>query len=91
MCFSKFYVNVLTWLMSRKIGYIVQTFNLIPVLTIIENVTLPTVFAGVPRDEGLRRAEKFLTLVGLARTAGQQQRVASTMAMVMDAAIILAG
>jgi putative ABC transport system ATP-binding protein len=89
----------LAWLRCRKIGYIFQTFNLIPVLTALENVALPTVFAGVPRDEGLRRAEKLLTSVGLGDrlhhrpselSAGQQQRVAIARAMANDPAIILA-
>ena len=89
----------LAWLRCRKIGYIFQTFNLIPVLTAVENVSLPTVFAGVPRDEGLKRAEKILTSVGLGErihhrpgelSAGQQQRVAIARAMANDPAIILA-
>jgi putative ABC transport system ATP-binding protein len=89
----------LAWLRCRKIGYIFQTFNLIPVLTAEENVSLPTVFAGVPRDEGLERADKLLTSVGLGErlrhrptelSAGQQQRVAIARAMANDPAIILA-
>ncbi len=89
----------LAWLRCRKIGYIFQTFNLIQVLTAVENVSLPTVFAGVPRDEGLERAEKLLTSVGLGErlhhrptelSAGQQQRVAIARAMANDPAIILA-
>jgi putative ABC transport system ATP-binding protein len=89
----------LAWLRCRKIGYIFQTFNLIQVLTAVENVALPTVFAGIPRDEGLERAEKLLTSVGLGErihhrptelSAGQQQRVAIARAMANDPAIILA-
>jgi putative ABC transport system ATP-binding protein len=89
----------LAWLRCRKIGYIFQTFNLIPVLTALENVSLPTVFAGVPRDEGLEKAQKLLTSVGLGDrvhhrpgelSAGQQQRVAIARAMANDPAIILA-
>ena len=89
----------LAWLRCRKIGYIFQTFNLITVLTALENVALPTVFAGVPRDEGLARAEKLLNSVGLGErqdhrplelSAGQQQRVAIARAMANDPAIILA-
>jgi len=96
---SKLDAYELAWLRCRKIGYIFQTFNLIPVLTATENVALPTVFAGVPRDEGLKRAEKILTSVGLGDrlhhkpgelSAGQQQRVAIARAMANDPAIILA-
>jgi len=96
---SKLDAYELAWLRCRKIGYIFQTFNLIPVLTAVENVSLPTVFAGVPRDEGLERAEKLLTSVGLGErlhhrptelSAGQQQRVAIARAMANDPAIILA-
>ncbi|MCK4582161.1 ATP-binding cassette domain-containing protein, partial [Candidatus Bathyarchaeota archaeon] len=46
----------LAWLRCRKIGYIFQSFNLIQVLTALENVSLPTVFAGTPHDEGLKKA-----------------------------------
>jgi putative ABC transport system ATP-binding protein len=96
---SKLDAYELAWLRCRKIGYIFQTFNLIPVLTATENVALPTVFAGVPRDEGLKKAEKILASVGLGErlhhkpselSAGQQQRVAISRAMANDPAIILA-
>jgi putative ABC transport system ATP-binding protein len=96
---SKLDAYELAWLRCRKIGYIFQTFNLIPVLTATENVALPTVFAGVPRDEGLKKSEKLLTSVGLRErlhhrpgelSAGQQQRVAIARAMANDPAIILA-
>jgi putative ABC transport system ATP-binding protein len=96
---SKLDAYELAWLRCRKIGYIFQTFNLIPVLTSVENVALPTVFAGVPRDKGLKKAEKILGNVGLGDridhkpselSAGQQQRVAIARAMCNDPAIILA-
>jgi len=89
----------LAWLRCRKIGYIFQTFNLISTLTALENVALPTIFAGVPRDEGRKKAEMILRSVGLGDrlnhrpselSAGQQQRVAIARAMVNDPAIILA-
>ena len=76
-----------------------QTFNLIDVLTALENVALPTVFAGIPRDEGLAKAKKLLISVGLEErlhhkplelSAGQQQRVAIARAMANDPTIILA-
>ena len=89
----------LAWLRCRKIGYIFQSFNLIQVLTALENVSLPTVFAGTPHDEGLKKAEKLLDQVGLGErlhhrptelSAGQQQRVAIARALANDPAIILA-
>ena len=89
----------LAWLRCRRIGYIFQSFNLITVLTALENVALPTVFAGTPREEGLKKAEHLLKIVGLAErlhhkptqlSAGQQQRVAIARALANDPAIILA-
>jgi len=96
---SKLDAYELAWLRCRRIGYIFQTFNLIQVLNALENVALPTVFAGVPRDEGLKKAEKLLQSVGLGErlhhrptelSAGQQQRVAIARALANDPAIILA-
>lgn len=89
----------LAWLRCRKIGYIFQTFNLINTFTALENVALPTIFAGIPRDKGTKKAEMFLKTVGLGErlnhkplelSAGQQQRVAIARAMANDPSIILA-
>lgn len=89
----------LAWLRCRKIGYIFQSFNLIQVLTALENVALPTVFAGMSHDDGLMKAEKLLESVGLKQrihhrpselSAGQQQRVAIARALANDPSIILA-
>ncbi|MFA4043458.1 MAG: hypothetical protein HZRFUVUK_000230 [Candidatus Fervidibacterota bacterium] len=89
----------LAWLRCRKIGYIFQTFNLIPVMTALENVTLPMTFAGIPEDEKLDRGMELLKRVGLADrwnhkpaelSGGQQQRVAIARALANDPAIILA-
>lgn len=89
----------LAWIRCRKIGYIFQSFNLIQVLTALENVALPTVFAGKPNEEGYKKAEKLLEMVGLKDrihhrpgelSAGQQQRVAIARALANDPAIILA-
>jgi len=75
----------LAWLRCRKIGYIFQTFNLIPVLTSLENVALPMIFAGVPAESRLLKSTELLRSVGLGDrlnhkpaelSAGQQQRVA---------------
>ena len=89
----------LAWLRCRKIGYIFQTFNLIPVLTAMENVTLPMIFAGVDREERQRRAREILESVGLGDrlnhrpselSGGQQQRVAIARALANNPVIILA-
>ncbi len=89
----------LAWLRCRKIGYIFQTFNIIQVMTALENVTLPMIFAGVPDDEARERGMKLLDIVGLKErfqhkpfelSGGQQQRVAIARALANDPAIILA-
>lgn len=89
----------LAWLRCRKIGYIFQTFNLIPVMTAAENVMLPMVFAGLTHDEALLKSSELLTIVGLEErlsykpselSGGQQQRVAIARALANDPAIILA-
>lgn len=96
---SKLDAYELAWLRARKIGYIFQTFNLIPVLTAIENVMLPMIFAGVKREERIRKARELLTVVGLGDrlhhkpaelSGGQQQRVAIARALANDPAIVLA-
>ncbi len=89
----------LAWLRCRKIGYIFQTFNLIPVMTALENITLPMTFAGVPNDSAMKKGMELLNLVGLdgrhthrpsELSGGQQQRVAVARALANDPAIILA-
>jgi putative ABC transport system ATP-binding protein len=89
----------LAWLRCRKIGYIFQTFNLIPVMTALENVTLPMVFAGLNNDQARDKGMELLERVGLAEryghkpfelSGGQQQRVAIARSMANDPAIILA-
>ena len=89
----------LAWLRCRKIGYIFQTFNLIPVMTALENVTLPMVFGGATSDEARERGAALLEKVGLGDrlhhrpfelSGGQQQRVAIGRALANDPAISLA-
>lgn len=89
----------LAWLRCRKIGYIFQTFNLIPVMTAYENITLPMIFAGADMDQQMAQGQKLLTSVGIEHrrdnkpsqlSGGQQQRVAIARALANDPAIILA-
>lgn len=89
----------LAWLRCRKIGYIFQTFNLIPVMTALENVTLPMTFAGIGSDEAVERGMELLKQVGLDTryghkpselSGGQQQRVAVARALANNPAIVLA-
>jgi len=89
----------LAWLRCRKIGYIFQTFNIIQVMTALENVTLPMIFAGLNNDAAVEKGMQLLDLVGLGDrfshkpfelSGGQQQRVAVARALANDPAIILA-
>jgi len=96
---SKIPSKAMAWLRCRKIGYIFQTFNLIPVLTAKENVALPMIFLGVDKVEREKRAGELLNVVGLGDrldhrptelSGGQQQRVAIARSLANDPAIILA-
>jgi putative ABC transport system ATP-binding protein len=89
----------LAWLRCRKIGYIFQTFNIIQVMTALENITLPMIFAGMNNDAAVQKGMKLLDQVGLGDrhshkpnelSGGQQQRVAIARALANDPAIILA-
>lgn len=82
-----------------KIGFIFQTFNLIPSITALENVALPMTFQGVSRDSKTKKAKELLDLVGLGNrvnhlpselSGGQRQRVAIARALANDPEIILA-
>lgn len=84
---------------SEHIGYIFQSFNLIPVLTALENVELPLLLTGLNKRERREHAKVALDLVGLSDrldhyprqlSGGQEQRVAIARAIVTDPAIILA-
>jgi putative ABC transport system ATP-binding protein len=89
----------LAWMRCHKIGYIFQSYNILPVLTALENVMLPMVFAGLPEDDAREKAAAILGKVGLGDrvfhrpfelSGGQQQRVAVARAIANDPVIVLA-
>ena len=89
----------LAWVRCHKIGYIFQAYNILPVLTALENVSLPMLFAGLSGDDAREKAAGILTRVGLGdrlfhrpyeMSGGQQQRVAIARALANDPVIILA-
>jgi len=89
----------LAYCRNNYIGYVFQTFNLIPSLTALRNVALPILFSGVPPAQAEERAAVFLEEVGLAErlhhrpdelSGGQQQRVAIARALANEPLIILA-
>ncbi|MFP4116397.1 MAG: ABC transporter ATP-binding protein [Candidatus Aenigmatarchaeota archaeon] len=84
---------------GKKIGFIFQTFNLIKNLTALENVAMPMMFQGVPKEKRLKRAKKLLEDMGLGErlehkpaelSGGQQQRVAIARSLANDPDVILA-
>jgi putative ABC transport system ATP-binding protein len=91
--------NALSRVRGREIGFVFQSFNLIPELTVSENIEVPLFYRGVPRQQRHARAAATLERVGLQDrmthrpaqlSGGQQQRVAIARALVGDPAILLA-
>ena len=84
---------------NKKIGFIFQAFNLLPRTTTMQNVMLPMSYAGIPKEEKEKIAEKYLKMVGLGDrlnhtsnqiSGGQQQRVTIARSLVLNPALILA-
>ena len=84
---------------NKKIGFVFQSFNLLPRTTALRNASIPMIFAGIPKKKRLNRAKKYLRMVGLEDrlthtpnqlSGGEQQRVAIARAMSMSPSILLA-
>nr|WP_319401924.1 ABC transporter ATP-binding protein [uncultured Carboxylicivirga sp.] len=84
---------------NKEIGFVFQTFNLLPRYTALENAMLPLIYAGMPKHERLKRGEEVMEKVGLTNrmqhrpnemSGGQRQRVAVARALVNKPSIILA-
>ena len=91
--------DLLAGIRNKEIGFIFQTFNLLPRYTALENVALPMIYAGIPKKERSARATEVLEKVGLGDrvthkpnelSGGQRQRVAVARALVMSPSIIFA-
>jgi putative ABC transport system ATP-binding protein len=96
---SKMTDNQLAEVRNKEIGFVFQTFNLLPRATTLENVMLPLIYAGYKKQERMRMAEAVLTSVNLSNrmehkpnelSGGQRQRVAIARALVNNPSIILA-
>lgn len=91
--------DVLAEIRNKEIGFIFQSYNLLPRMSVLRNVLLPMVYAGIPARKRIERAKEVLKLVGLEDKAdsvpnqlsgGQKQRVAIARALTMEPSILLA-
>ncbi len=89
----------LSWIRNQKIGFIFQKYNLIPQYTAIQNIIMPLLVQGMPRNEAVKKADEYIELVGLSDrifhkpnelSGGQQQRVAIARALITEPALLLA-
>jgi putative ABC transport system ATP-binding protein len=96
---SRLVDDELAFIRNKEIGFVFQTFNLLPRLTSFENVALPLIYAGVSEKERKERTEKVMEMVGLQDrmqnkpnqlSGGQRQRVAIARALINNPSIILA-
>lgn len=96
---SKLSDDKLADIRNRKIGFVFQAFNLLPRRTALQNVMLPMVYAGIPKDQRQKLAKKYLEMVGLGDrmehtsnqlSGGQMQRVAIARSLTMNPSILLA-
>jgi putative ABC transport system ATP-binding protein len=94
---TKLDANGLAVYRQRQVGFVFQTFNLIPTMTALQNVEYPMIFAGVPHEERRKRAIRLLTALGLSDrmnhkptelSGGQQQRVAIARGLINEPLIL---
>ena len=96
---SKLTEDQLADIRNKKIGFVFQSFNLLPRTTALKNVSIPMIFAGIPKEKRLLQAKNCLQMMGLEDrlnhtssqlSGGQQQRVAIARALSMNPSILLA-